>query len=274
MTILSTSARASAPLAGKYALVTGGSRGIGAAIAVQFARKGAEAIAITYVGNKTAAHKVVAEIQSIGSKAIAIQGDTLSNDFGSNVVQGALQGLGTDHLDIIVNNAAIVDINVGEPFFQLTSKGFHMMFQGNVFGPLSVIAAAFPHLPAYGGRIINISSGASREPCLDPLMSYGASKAALDSFTRSIAAKYAAEKHCTINGISVGGTETDAAKAVLDVMGAEVVETFKSKQTAEHRLGKPEDIAMIVAFLASEDARWINGACVPANGGSMISLQG
>lgn len=105
-------ANSSASLAGKYAIVTGGSRGIGAAIAVQLARKGAEAIAITYVGNKALAENVVAEIEAIGAKAIAIRADIESNDVGEVLIRDALRGLHTEHLDIIVNNAALLDDDV------------------------------------------------------------------------------------------------------------------------------------------------------------------
>jgi 3-oxoacyl-[acyl-carrier protein] reductase len=269
-----TSIRAPASLAGKYAVVTGGSRGIGAAIAVYLAKKGAEGVAITYVANKKAAEKVAAEVGAFGSKASIIQADILSENYGKVVIQGALRGLETDHLDMIVNNAAIVDMAYNEPFIDMAFETTHKMFQGNTLAPLSVIRSAFPYLPASGGRIINISSVSSKDANRDPFMAYGASKAALDSFTRSLAASFAAEKHCTINSVSVGVIETDAILAAVKMMSEELVETMKARQTAEPRIGVPEDIAMIVGFLASEESRWINGANVPANGGSLLVLQG
>jgi 3-oxoacyl-[acyl-carrier protein] reductase len=269
-----TSIRAPASLAGKYAVVTGGSRGIGAAIAVYLAKKGAEGVAITYVANKKAAEKVAAEVGAFGSKASIIQADILSENYGKVVIQGALRGLETDHLDMIVNNAAIVDMAYNEPFIDMAFETAHKMFQGNTLAPLSVIRSAFPYLPASGGRIINISSVSSKDANRDPFMAYGASKAALDSFTRSLAASFAAEKHCTINSVSVGVIETDAILAAVKMMSEELVETMKARQTAEPRIGVPEDIAMIVGFLASEESRWINGANVPANGGSLLVLQG
>jgi 3-oxoacyl-[acyl-carrier protein] reductase len=264
----------SASLAGKYAVVTGGSRGIGAAIAVYLAKKGAEGVAITYVGNKTAAEKIAAEVTALGSRAAIIQADILSDNYGEVVIKGAIQGLNTKVLDVIVNNAAIVDMAYNQPFMDMSFETSHKLFQGNALAPLSVIRSAFPYLPARGGRIINISSVASKEANRDPIMAYGASKAALDSFTRSLAARFAAEKHCTINSVSVGGTETDAALVAMKMMPVEMVEEIRGKQTAERRLGVPEDIAMIVGFLASEESRWINGANVPANGGSVLVLQG
>ena len=100
----------SASLVGKCAVVTGGSRGIGAAIAVYLAKKGAEGVAITYVGNKTAAEKTAAEVTALGSRAAIIQADILSDNYGEVVIKGALRGLNTEILDVIVNNAAIVDM--------------------------------------------------------------------------------------------------------------------------------------------------------------------
>ena len=271
---LAASTGASASLAGKYAVVTGASRGIGAAIAIYLAKKGAEGVAITYVENRPAAEKIAAEVIALGSKSTIIQANTLSDDYGQVVINGALHGLDSDHLDIVVNNAAIVDMAYNQPFMDMSFDAAHKLFQGNTLAPLSVIRSAFPYLPASGGRIINISSVASKEANRDPIMAYGASKAALDSFTRSLAAVFAAEKHCTINSVSVGGTETEAALKAIKMMPKEMVEAIKGKQTAEHRLGVPEDIAMIVGFLASEESRWVNGANVPANGGSMLLLQG
>jgi 3-oxoacyl-[acyl-carrier protein] reductase len=265
---------ASASLAGKYAVVTGGSRGIGAAIAVYLAKKGAEGVAITYVQNRAAAEKVAAEVGALGSKAVIIQADILSANYGDMVIQGALRGLEIDRLDVIVNNAAIVDMAYNKPFMEMAFETAHKLFQGNALAPLSVIRSAFPYLPVRGGRIINISSTASKDANQDPIMAYGASKAALDSFTRSLAAQFAAEKHCTINSVSVGGTETDAQMAALKMLPEDMLEKVKARQTAEHRMGVPEDIAMIVGFLASEESRWINGANVPANGGSLLLLQG
>jgi 3-oxoacyl-[acyl-carrier protein] reductase len=265
---------ASASLAGKYAVVTGGSRGIGAAIAIYLAKKGAEGVAITYVENRTAAEKVAEEVRALGSKAAIIQADILSENYGEVVIQGALRGLEIDHLDVVVNNAAIVDMAYNKPFMEMAFETAHKLFQGNTIAPLSVIRSAFPYLPVRGGRIINISSTASKDANQDPIMAYGASKAALDSFTRSLAAQFAAEKHCTINSVSVGGTETDAQMAALEMLPKDILEKAKARQTAEHRMGVPEDIAMIVGFLASEESRWINGANVPANGGSLLLLQG
>ena len=193
-------------LTGKNALVTGGSRGIVAAIAKELARKGAAGVAITYLGSKGKADEVAAEIVRLGARAAVIQADILDEDFGPKVVQQVLEGLGTSTLDVVVNNAALADLKAQQPFQAITPNTFKDVFVGNVYSPLCTTRAALPHLPASGGRIINISSIASREPNFDPVMTYGASKTALDSFTRSLASMYAAEKKATFNSVSVGPT--------------------------------------------------------------------
>ena len=126
-------------------------------------------------------------------------------------------------------------------------------------------------MPVRGSRFINISSTASKDTNHDPIIAYGASKTALDSFTQSLTARFAMEKHTT-NSVSVGWTETDASLAALKTMPEEVLEKTKARQTADHRMGVPEDIAMVVGFLASEESRWINDTNVLANGGSLLLL--
>ena len=256
-----------APLIGKVALITGASRGIGAAIAIELARKGAAAIAITYKGNIAASEDILDIIQATSPHAActAIQADLLSPTFGEDVVKATLSNLKTSHIDIIVNNAAISDMRYQEPFEQMTYEGFERMMRGNGWGPIQLIRAALPYVRP-GGRIINISSSSSKRPNLDPTMAYGMSKAALDSITRSLAVKYAAEKKITINSVSPGPTDTDLLAQTLK--GDEKLAGLVAQgSTAEKRYGKPEDVAGIVSFLASDDARWINGNHVPASGG-------
>ena len=256
-----------APLVGKVAVVTGASRGIGSAIAIELARKGAAAIAITYVGNISAAENTLAKIRATSPHVtcIAIQADLLSLTFGEDIVKATLSGLNTSHIDVVVNNAAIADMRYQEPFEQMTYEGFERMMRGNGWGSIQLIRAALPYVRP-GGRIINISSSSSKRPNLDPTMAYGMSKAALDSITRSLAVKYAAEKKITINSVSPGPTETDLLAQTLK--GDEKLAALVAQgSTAEKRYGTPEDVAGIVSFLASEDARWINGNHVPANGG-------
>lgn len=268
-----------ASLKGKAALVTGGGRGIGRAISLQLARKGLTSIAITYVGNKPAADQTASECLSLGvTKAITIHANILDPDIGPTLINQVLTGLNTTELAIIVNNAAIVDLGIFEPFASTTPENFHKVMQGNVLTPMSIVKASLPHLPARNARIINISSGASREGPPDPLFTYGASKAALESVTRSMAVNLAQKYRCTFNSVSVGATQTDAMDQALSsgTIASEFIEKLSERSSAEKRMGKPEDVAMIVAWLAGEESRWINGACIMANGGdkTMIPVQG
>ena len=256
-----------APLVGKVALITGASRGIGAAIAVELARKGAAAIAITYLGNHRAAQETLVKIREISPHTVcaAIQADLLSPTFGTDIIKTARSELKTSHIDIIVNNAAISDMRYQESFEEMTYEGYERMMRGNGWGTIQVIRAALPHIRP-SGRIINISSTSSKRPNLDPTMAYGMSKAALDSITRSLAVKYTAEKKITINSVSPGPTETDLLAQTLkgdEKLAARVAQG----STAEARFGTPEDVAGIVGFLASDEARWVNGNNVPASGG-------
>jgi 3-oxoacyl-[acyl-carrier protein] reductase len=266
-------------LTGLSALVTGGGRGIGRAISLQLARKGITYLAITYVGNKAAADATAAECLELGASiAISVHADLHDPDVGNKLIPAVLEGLGVPTIDIVINNAASTDMSKNEPFMTTTLKGFGVQMQANCFAPMSIIAAALPKLPPRGGRVINISSLASRDGQADPMMVYGASKAALDSITRSLALNLAAEHNVTFNSVSVGPTKTDAMSKALEagVLPDEFVDGLKKRASAEHRIGEPEDVAMIVAWLASGESRWINGASVMAHGGdkAMVAAQG
>ncbi|KAH0830933.1 hypothetical protein AYO21_06463 [Fonsecaea monophora] len=263
-------------LEGKTALVTGGSRGIGAAVAVQLAQRGASKIAITYAGNTKAADSTLEELKKLGvQKAIAIQADLLDPQLGANLIPQVLSGLDTKTIDITVCNAALNTPDLVVPFANITLENFNKVFQGNTFSAVSIIAAVLPHLPAKGGRVVTISSIMSKLANDDVSIAYGASKAALDSITRSLAASFAATKHATFNSVSVGSTATDPLKAVMKVL-PEAIEESVAPHTIEKRPGDPEEVASVVGFLASEEARWVNGAQIPAHGGNryMLALQG
>jgi 3-oxoacyl-[acyl-carrier protein] reductase len=266
-----------ASLAGKTALITGGSRGIGAGIAFQFAKKGITGIAVTYANSPEAAEETLATCRKLGvQKTVAIHGDLLDAEIGPNLIPKVLAGLDTNTLDIVVNNAAVVDLTLMEPFEGITLDAFSKAMQGHVFGMISIIRAALPHLPPRGGRVINISSVRSKTANDDPMMIYGATKAAVDSITRSLALVYGIKTGATFNSVSVGSTLTDAMKKVIDMVGPVVEQEGISHYTTEKRMGLPEDVAFVVGFLASEEGRWINGSHVAANGGSrdLLALQG
>lgn len=255
-------------LTGKTAIVTGGSRGIGRAIAIQFARKGLDKIAITYASNAEAAEATLEECRRIGvSKAIAFQAEVTDPQFGPLVVQKATQGLGTTTIDILVNNACVGAIKYYRPVEETTADMFKHLMHGNVFSAMELTRECIAHFPQKGGRVINISSVASRLGNPSATFVHGAGKAALESITRSFASEFGVATGATFTSVSVGTTDTEAFQAGRTFMPIEWLDARMNEATAEKRLGTPEDIAYIVGFLASEEARWVQGASISANGG-------
>jgi 3-oxoacyl-[acyl-carrier protein] reductase len=266
-----------APLAGKTAVITGGSRGIGRGIAVAFATKGVSKLAITYGANAAAAEEALAEFRKINPsiEVCAISADLESPTFAPDLVAAVLKGLSTSTIDIIVNNAAHANAGVIQPVGTATKANFDALMLANCWNPVQLALHAIPHMPE-GGRVIMISSIASKLANGDPTIGYGASKAALDSYVRGLAATYSAKHGITINGVAVGPTMTDSLREAMDAPVAQLgwFEKLKERASAARRIAEVEDIAGIVAFLASDEARWINGNYVPANGGCMLDLQG
>ncbi|OHE98484.1 3-oxoacyl-(acyl-carrier-protein) reductase [Colletotrichum orchidophilum] len=259
-------------LKGKTAIVTGGSRGIGSGIAVHFARKGLENLAITYVANKTAADTTLAKCRELGVKnAVAIKADSTDPTIAPKIVKDVLNALKVTTIDILVNNAILSDISNTSDVKKLQAKDFNDMMVANVYTPVSLTTAFMEYAPKYGGRVINISSVAGRTGNPSPIMTYGATKAALDSFTRSFADTFASDKGMTFNSVAVGPTETDALAQARQAH-AEFIDKQVDYISVAPRLGNTDDIAYIVGFLASEEGRWVNGAAVSANGGHRQTL--
>lgn len=240
-------------LAGKIALVTGGSRGIGAAIARRLASEGATVI-ISYANNKTAAGEVVAQIEKLGSKAIAVKANVASNQDTESLIT-EIKKLG--NIDILVNNAGIYLDGLLE---ETNLDQFDQLFSINVRGVVATTLAALPHIKD-GGRIINISSGAARASIANSSF-YSATKAALEALTRCWAQELG-KRQITVNAIAPGTTQTDMLENGLP---EEAKQAFIAK-TALRRLGQPADIADAVAFLASADSRWITGKTIECDGG-------
>lgn len=242
-------------LAGKVAVVTGGSRGIGAAIALRLAQEGAT-VAITYSKNKKAADEVVASIASLGTGALALKADASSSSELQQLVDELEQSVGK--IDILVNNAGVW---AGGAIDQIDYDLYNRVFDVNVKGIIATTIAALKLMPN-GGRIINISSGAA-EMTLPGMSVYSASKAAVNALTR-IWAQDLGSRNITVNGVAPGTTVTDMFNEALP--GEETKEAMISK-TALGRLGTPEDIAAVVAFLASKDGGWVTGQTIRADGG-------
>jgi len=240
-------------LEGKLALVTGGSRGIGAAIALRLAADGAR-VAISYNSNKAAADKVVAQIKELGTDAIAVKADVAS-EADNKALLAEIAKLGK--LDILVNNAAIFE---GGPIDQVSLDQYQRLFDTNVKGVVATTIAALPNIND-GGRIINISSGAARAS-IAGFSLYSATKGAMEALTR-VWAQDLGKRNITVNAIAPGVTVTDMMESGLD---KDAQAHFVSK-TALGRLGQPADIADAVAFLASDDSRWVSGKTIDADGG-------
>lgn len=248
-------------LSGKIALVTGASRGIGRAIARALAEDGA-LVVVNYASNAAAAESLVAEIVASAGEAFAVQATLGSASQTGHLLARIEEELsrrrGSVQLDILVNNAGIGHFG---KVSETTEEDFDAVFTANTKAPFLVIRSVLRHMRA-GGRIINISSGASRRP--GPALGlYAMSKAAVDTMTLALAAELGG-RGITVNTVAPGWIVTDGnAEARQDPATVRSVES----QTALGRLGTPEDIGRVVAFLASEDSGWITGQYIEASGG-------
>ena len=244
-------------LEGKVAIVTGASKGIGAAIAKDLASAGAK-VAVNYASDKAGADKTVSDITSNGGQALAVQGSVTSTDDIARIFNAAKDAFGS--IDIVVNNAGIYKF---DPVQDVTLEEFNRQFHTNVLGPILTTAEALKHFPETGGSIINISSVIATSPSPNAAV-YASTKGALDTLTNTLALELAPKK-IRVNTVSPGMTETEGAHTA-GVIGSEF-ETYIVSTTPLGRVGQPEDIAGIVTFLASDDAGWITGQRVNASGG-------
>ncbi|KAK4494928.1 hypothetical protein PRZ48_014284 [Zasmidium cellare] len=263
-----------APLKGKVAVVTGGGRGLGSAIAIKLAEQGASHIAISYGSNKTKAEETLATIHKISPniKTHSFQADVLQDNFGSHVVKETLSGLGVDHVDIVVANATNTEGDKVTPASKLSRQEWDDAMTGNAFSSLDLAREAVLKMPR-GGRIIMISSGAAKHPTGEFLIAYGAAKAALECVSKNLAMAWGPQYGVTVNSISVGATKTDGLQKSLDAFGPEFDAMTKDFSMLK-RHAEASEVASIVAFIASPDASWIVGNSIPANGGALAVLQG
>lgn len=243
-------------LTGKVAIVTGGSRGIGAAISRKLAAEGAK-IVVNYTKNADAANRVAQAIVESGGEARAAQADISDSVQGKWLVAETVAYFG--YLDILVNNAALSG-NGMRPLTSIDEAHYDSLFNLNVRGLLFLTQVA-AQVMRDGGRIINISSGAA---VVSPpgMAVYSASKAAVEALTKSIASELG-PRQITVNVVSPGVTETDM---LHETLSPEMCKAM-IRQTPLGRLGQPEDIAEAVAFLVSDEARWITGQVIHASGG-------
>jgi 3-oxoacyl-[acyl-carrier protein] reductase len=244
-------------LTGKVAIVTGASSGIGDALAKCLGALGAT-VAVNYSSNKEGAERTVAEIVGKGGRAIAIHADVSIAADVKRLFQETTKVFGPP--SVLVNNAGRYDF---APIDAVTEEAFHREFNLNVLAPILTVQEALRYFPETGGSIINISSITSENPVPHSAL-YSASKAALDTLTAALA-KELGPKRIRVNTVAPGGTLTEGYYR-LGFAGSEL-EKAMTAATPLGRLGQPEDIAPLVAFLASDDAAWVTDERISASGG-------
>jgi NAD(P)-dependent dehydrogenase (short-subunit alcohol dehydrogenase family) len=246
-------------LSGRTALVTGASRGIGRGIAERLGRDGAR-VAVHYGTNETAAKETVAAIEAAGGSAFMIgvelgepgDADALWAEFDRHA----------DGVDIIVNNAGI---GTSSPLKDIDEAEYDRLFAVNVKAPYFIVRQGLGRLRD-GGRIVNISTGLARNAVMPDLTAYSMTKGALDIFTRDLS-KVLGPRGITVNSVAPGFIETDNTAALLSTQeGRAQAEAI----SALGRVGTTADVADVVAFLASEEGRWVTGGWVDATGGSLL----
>ena len=246
-------------LAGKTAIVTGGSRGIGKAIVWALAREGAN-VAFIYRSNKEAADQLVSDLELDQREASAIQADVKSKEETDRVVEGLLEKW--EKIDILVNNAGIIRDGL---LATMEADQWQDVIDTNLTSVYNFCHAAVrPMMSARSGRIVNMSSVAANVG--NPGQSnYAASKGGIEGFTRCLAAEVS-RRGITVNAVAPGFIETDMTVAVRNAVGDQI-----KKRIPARRLGLPEDIANAVLFLVSDEASYITGHVLTVDGGLSVS---
>lgn len=247
-------------LTGKTALVTGAGRGIGRSIALRLARDGAR-VGVHYGSSAEAAERTVKEILDAGGSAfllgaeLGVPGDVEAvwSEFDEHA----------DGLDVLVNNAGV--LGGRNPFAEVDEATYDRIFAVNTRAPFFLIQHALPRVRD-GGRIVNLSTRFTHGARIPDLMAYAMSKAAVDSLTATLA-KELGPRRITVNAVGPGATDTDMNAARLSTEDGRAAVAALSPL---NRVAQPGDIADVVAFLASDDARWVTGQWIDASGGSML----
>ena len=245
-------------LSGKSALVTGGSRGIGKAIGLRLATQGAD-VAFSYKGNEVAARETAREIQAMGRRALAIQGDVAQVESADAVVKTALDAFAK--LDILVNNAGITRDDL---IMRMSPEAWREVLETNLFGAFWMTKAVTrPMLKARGGRIINITS-VSGQAGQTGQANYSAAKAGLIGLTKATARELAS-RGITVNAVAPGFVLTELTQDLPDELKEEI-----TSRTPLGRFGTTDEIANAVAFLASDEAGYITGQVLAVDGGLVM----
>lgn len=249
----------------KIAIVTGGSRGLGKNTALSLARKDIDVI-LTYQSRESAAQDVVAEIEALGRKAVALQLDVSDSRgfdaFASRVKNTLQRTWERETFDFLVNNAGI---GINTPIAETTEAQFDQLMNIHLKGPFFLTQKLLP-LMADNGRIINLSSGLARF-ALPGYAAYASMKGAIEVFTRYLA-KELGPRGIAANVVAPGAIETDFGGGV--VRDNDQVNQFIASQTALGRVGLPDDIGPVIAALLSEDNRWVNAQRIEASGGMFL----
>ena len=245
-------------LTGKAALVTGGSRGIGKAVGLRLARQGAD-VAFSYRGNTDAAKATAAEIESIGTKALPIQGDVKDPESAEAVVKAVLEAFGK--VDILVNNAGITRDDL---IMRMSEEAWRDVLETNLFGAFWMTKAVTrPMLKARAGRIVNMTSVSGQAGQMGQA-NYSSAKAGLIGLTKATARELAS-RGITVNAVAPGFVLTELTQDLPEALQAEI-----TARTPLGRFGTTEEIADAVAFLASDEAGYITGHVLAVDGGLVM----
>ena len=245
-------------LAGRVAVVTGASKGIGASIAEHLAREGA-AVVVNYASSKSGADAVVKRITEEGGKAVAVQADVSMPQDITRLFAETKKAYG--RLDILVNNAGIFEFN---PLEAVTPEHFHKQFDLNVLGLLLTTQEAVKLFDGEGGSVINISSIVGPMPALGASV-YSATKAAVDAITISLS-KELGPKKIRVNSLNPGMVETEGVHSA-GLAGSEFQKMVESQTPLGSRVAQPEEIARAAVFFASGDSGWVTGQILVVAGG-------
>lgn len=248
-------------LAGKTAIVTGASKGIGGGIATALASEGAR-VAVNYSSDRSGAERVADVIRRAGGNAVIVGADISRADDVRRLFGEVEANFGT--VNVLVNNAGVFRFG---PFIEATEEAFHTHYRTNVLGSILMLQEAAKRFGPDGGSIINISSIVASHPVPGSVL-YASSKGAVETLTKGLALEYA-PRQIRVNAISPGHTETEGTGTAGIFEGA--IGARLAEKTPLGRLGRASDIAPLAVFLASDESAWITGEIIRAAGGIIVA---